>query len=168
MKRCDDHHSTNAMQDRELKKLLLETCPVRPGQEARAWTALREHLYGEKASRVSWSWLYVPSWRGLVVAAVALALIPVMGNIFITGFEPHSFATADSQAPGIYATAFYSKPAQAQVVWLLRLVVCLVGVRPELRARAAAWHLHDAARPRPGRNLVQQVVQQLPLVLARR
>jgi hypothetical protein len=106
------------MQDSELKKLLLETCPVRPGQEARAWAALREQLYGEKSSHVNWSWLYLPSWRGLVVAAVALALIPIMGDFFVTSFSPHSFATADSQAPGIYATAFYSKPAQAQVVWL--------------------------------------------------
>jgi hypothetical protein len=111
------------MQDSELRKLLLDTCPVRPGQEARAWSALREQLYGEKSSRVSsarvnWAWLYLPSWRGLVVAAVALALIPIMGNIFVTNLAPHSFATADSQAPGIYATAFYSKPAQAQVVWL--------------------------------------------------
>ena len=27
-------------------------------------------------------------------------------------------ATADSQSPGIYATAFYSRSANAQVVWL--------------------------------------------------
>ena len=106
------------MQDSELKNLLLETCPVRPGQEARAWAALREQLFAEKSSGFNWNWLYLPSWRGLVVAAVALALIPILGNIFVTGLEPHSFATADSQAPGIYATAFYSKPAQAQVVWL--------------------------------------------------
>lgn len=110
------------MHDSELKKLLLETCPVRPGQEARAWSALREQLYGEsrdsKALRVNWSWLYLPSWRGLVVAGVALALIPILGDFFVTSLTPHSFATADSQAPGIYATAFYSKPAQAQVVWL--------------------------------------------------
>lgn len=106
------------MEDKELKKLLLETCPVRPGQEARAWAALREELYGGIAARRGWSWLFVPTWRGLAVAIVMLALVPIAGNYLLGGFEPISFATADSQAPGIYATAFYSKPAQAQVVWL--------------------------------------------------
>ena len=106
------------MEDRELKRLLLETCPVRPGQEARAWAALRHELYGGVGARAGWSWLFVPTWRGLLVAAFALALIPIMGDFLVGGFQPVSFATADSQAPGIYATAFYSKPAQAQVVWL--------------------------------------------------
>ena len=106
------------MEDKELKKLLLETCPVRPGQEARAWAALRDQLYGGSAARPGWSWLFVPTWRGLAVAAFALALVPIMGDFFVGGFQPVSFATADSQAPGIYATAFYSKPAQAQVAWL--------------------------------------------------
>jgi hypothetical protein len=106
------------MDDQELKKLLLETCPVRPGQEARAWGALREQLYGAASKQSGWGWLYLPSWRGLIVAAVALALIPVLGDFFVGNLQPASFATADSQAPGIYATAFYSKPAQAQVVWL--------------------------------------------------
>ena len=106
------------MEDRELKKLLLETCPVRPGQEARAWEALRGRLYPTKAERSAWSWLFVPTWRGFAVAAFALALIPIMGDFFVGGIEPVSFATADSQVPGVYATAFYSKPAQAQVVWL--------------------------------------------------
>jgi len=105
------------MQDSELKKLLLETCPVRPGQEARAWKALRDQVF-QARPRPMWSWLYYPTWRGLVVAAVALALIPITGDFFVGGFEPISFATADSQSPGIYATAFYSRPAQAQVVWL--------------------------------------------------
>jgi hypothetical protein len=106
------------MQDKELKKLLLETCPIRPGQESRAWAALREELYGAASRHSAWSWLYLPSWRGLVVAGVALALITILGDFFMVGFQPVSFATADSQAPGIYATAFYSKSAQAQVVWL--------------------------------------------------
>jgi hypothetical protein len=106
------------MQDQELKKLLLETCPIRPGQESRAWAALREELYGTATRQSAWGWLYLPSWRGLVVGCVALALIPLLGNMLFTGFAPISFATADSQAPGIYATAFYSKSAQAQVVWL--------------------------------------------------
>jgi hypothetical protein len=103
------------MNDSELKKLLLETCPVRPGQEDRAWNSLREQLFVVKR-RSAWGWLFYPSWRGAVVAAVALALIPLLGS-FLTG-QPISLATADSQSPGIYATVFYSRPAQAQVVWL--------------------------------------------------
>ena len=106
------------MEDQELKKLLLETCPVRPGQQARAWSLAREQIYGGRAARHGWEWLFVPTWRGLGVAAAMLALIAVAGPYLLSGFEPVSFATADSQAPGIYATAFYSKSAQAQVVWL--------------------------------------------------
>jgi len=103
------------MQDQDLKKLLLETCPVRPGQEGRAWAAFQERLYRAKpASR--WNWLYYPTWRGLAVAAVALVLIPIVGELLIG--KPISLATADSQSPGIYATSFYSRPAGAQVVWL--------------------------------------------------
>jgi hypothetical protein len=107
------------MHDRELKKLLLETCPVRPGQEGRAWSALRDRLYSGKPaqSRSLWSWLYQPAWHGLAVAVVALALIPIMGE-FVAGPAPIALATADSQSPGIYATAFYSSSAKAQVVWL--------------------------------------------------
>jgi hypothetical protein len=104
------------MHDNELKKLLLETCPVRPGQESRAWSALRDQLYQTGQARSGWSRLYYPIWRGLAVAGGALALISIMGN-FIVG-QPVSLATADSQSPGIYATAFYSRSAQAQVVWL--------------------------------------------------
>jgi len=103
------------MRDSELKKLLLETCPVRPGQEDRAWMALRDKLY-QRQARSAWSWLFYPTWRGLAVAAVILALIPVVGD-FLIG-KPISLATADSQSPGIYATSFYSRPASAQVVWL--------------------------------------------------
>jgi len=106
------------MEDRDLKRLLLETCPVRPGQEARAWAALRDQLYGGSAARRGWGWLFVPTWRGLAVAVVMLALVPFAGQYLLGGLEPVSFATADSEAPGIYATAFYSKSAQAQVVWL--------------------------------------------------
>ena len=104
------------MDDRELKKLLLETCPVRPGQESRAWSALREQLYSAQPARSGWSWLYYPTWRGLAVAVVALALIPILGDFF--SGPPLALSTADSQSPGIYATAFYSHTAQAQVVWL--------------------------------------------------
>ena len=106
------------MEDRELKKLLMETCPVRPGQESRAWASLRDRLFHFRQPRSAWAWLYYPTWRGLAVAAVALALIPVLGDFLAGGFEPVALATADSQSPGIYATAFYSRAAQAQVVWL--------------------------------------------------
>jgi len=104
------------MHDRELKKLLLETCPVRPGQESRAWTALRDQLYQARQARSGWSWLYYPTWRGLTVAVLVLALIPFAASFI--GLQPISLATADSQSPGIYATSFYSRSAQAQVVWL--------------------------------------------------
>jgi hypothetical protein len=50
------------------------------------------------------------------VAAVVLTLIPLVGSFF--GGQPISLATADSQSPGVYATSFYSRSAQAQVVWL--------------------------------------------------
>jgi len=106
------------MNDSELKKLLLETCPVRPGQESRAWSALREQLSHAGQTHSGWSWLYYPTWRGLALAAVALTLIPILGNFVAGRLEPVALATADSQSPGIYATAFYSRSAQAQVVWL--------------------------------------------------
>ena len=106
------------MHDKELRKLLLETCPVRPGQESRAWAALRDRLYAAPQPRSAWGWLYYPTWRGLAVAAVALVLIPIAGNFILGRLAPISLATADSQSPGIYATAFYSRSAQAQVVWL--------------------------------------------------
>jgi hypothetical protein len=103
------------MQDNELKKLLLETCPVLPGQEARAWNALSDRLAASKRS--PWSWLYLPTWQGATAAVAILVLIPVVSDFFRSGNE-HGLATADSQSPGIYATAFYSRAAKAQVVWL--------------------------------------------------
>jgi hypothetical protein len=106
------------MQDSELRKLLLETCPVKPGQENRAWTLLQAKLQNSPSADWRWIWLYLPSWRGLAIAVVALILIPVVGSSIISGLKPISLATADSQSPGIYATAFYSDSAQAQVVWL--------------------------------------------------
>jgi hypothetical protein len=106
------------MHDRELKKLLLETCPVRPGQESRAWSALKDRLYHARQARSGWRWLYYPAWRGMAVALGAFVLIILAMDEFGIGPEPVSLATADSQSPGIYATAFYSRPAQAQVVWL--------------------------------------------------
>ena len=106
------------MPDSELKKLLLETCPVRPGQEARAWAALRERIYHAKPARSAWSWLYYPTWRGLAVGAAALAIVAFASGFLVGGGESMALVTADSQLPGIYATSFYSRTAQAQVVWL--------------------------------------------------
>jgi hypothetical protein len=104
------------MQDSELKKLLLETCPVLPGQEARAWATLRTRLNAPKARSES-HWLLFPTWRGFAVTAAVIAILFVGGSYFL-GQEPMALITADSQSPGIYATAFYSDPAKAQVVWL--------------------------------------------------
>ncbi|HEX4140013.1 MAG TPA: hypothetical protein VHY09_06665, partial [Candidatus Methylacidiphilales bacterium] len=105
------------MEDRELRKLLLETCPVRPGQEDRAWAALRERLYAKPALS-GWRSLLQPTWRNGALAGVAFGLVIGAVVSFVVTSQSQIFATADSQAPGIYATSFYSKSAQAQVVWL--------------------------------------------------
>jgi hypothetical protein len=105
------------MQDSELKSLLLETCPVRPGQESRAWSALRGHLYQNGQPHEGWRRFY-PIWRGPAAVAAGLGLIFVVGIFAFSRVAPISVATADSQSPGIYATSFYSNSAQAQVVWL--------------------------------------------------
>ena len=104
------------MQDDELKKLLSETCPVLPGQEARAWAALRERMQGAKKS--GWSWIYLPSRVGFGVALTLAVTLTVAGQFYGIGVKPFSIATAEPQAPGIYATSFYSDSAKAQVVWL--------------------------------------------------
>jgi hypothetical protein len=105
------------MEDRELKKLLLETCPVRPGQEDRAWAALRERLYA-KPAQSGWRSFFQPTWRNGAIAGVAVGLVVGAVLSFAVTTQAHIFATVDRQAPGIYATSFYSKSAQAQVVWL--------------------------------------------------
>jgi len=102
------------MHDLELKKLLEETHPVRPGQEERAWSALKERL----SPPPRWTWLYYPTWRGAAVGLLALCLAVGMGDYTLQRALPISFVSADSQSPGIYATAFYSNSAHAQVVWL--------------------------------------------------
>jgi anti-sigma-K factor RskA len=104
------------MHDSELKKLLIETCPIRPGQEERAWTATRDRLFAARPSK--WAWLYLPSWRGAAVAAVALLAVATVGDMIALHNQHLAFVSARSQAPGIYATSFYSSSAQAQVVWL--------------------------------------------------
>jgi anti-sigma-K factor RskA len=102
------------MQDSELKQLLIETHPVRPGQEERAWAALQARLAQPARSHG----LYLPSWRatGIAMAVVFVAL--AIGGVLGLRPSPLAFVSADSQSPGIYATAFYSKSAEAQVVWL--------------------------------------------------
>jgi hypothetical protein len=105
------------MPDRELKILLLETCPVRPGQEERAWSALKARFSANPVP-AAWYWLFYPTWRGLTVAVLAIVFIPVMADYAGFSLRPESLATADSQLPGVYATSFYSRSAQAQVVWL--------------------------------------------------
>jgi hypothetical protein len=105
------------MDDSQLKNLLLETRPIQPGQEARAWTALRERLY-QTPSPSPWRWLFYPTWRGASVAFAAVCALLLLGNSAFSLFQPVSFASANSEVPGVYATSFYSHSAQAQVVWL--------------------------------------------------
>lgn len=109
------------MQDSDLKKLLIETCPIRPGQEDRAWIALRSRLYAAKSPFAPWAWLFLPTWRGAGVVLGVLAVFCLVGNSVFSSLRPISFASANSEAPGIYATSFYSHSAKAQVVWLTGL-----------------------------------------------
>ena len=103
------------MNDSELKKLLLEAHPIKPGQEERAWAQLKSHLSPTEQLR---SLSFFMGWRtGLATCALIITGIFV-ANLVTTGSYPSSFASAASQSPGIYATAFYSHSAHAQVVWL--------------------------------------------------
>jgi hypothetical protein len=106
------------MPDHELKKILLETCPVRPGQEERAWASLRDRLDTAGTKRSRRGWLYFPIWRGALAGLAVICGLVVLGNAVAHRLQPVSFASADSEAPGIFATSFYSSSAQAQVVWL--------------------------------------------------
>ena len=105
------------MNDLELKNLVSQACPVRPGQERRAWSALQARLTSPSAS--PFTWLFSPTSR--FVASAGLAAVVALA-IFDLGVSmrphTHALAFADSQVPGIYATSFYSNSAQAQVIWL--------------------------------------------------
>jgi hypothetical protein len=101
------------MNDQQLKTTLLETCPVLPGQEARAWNLLEARLEG----RTRPSLPFLPSgWRFLLGGAVAVSCAIAL----VVHFDSPAIAPvfASSQSPGIFATAFYSRGAHAQVVWL--------------------------------------------------
>jgi hypothetical protein len=97
------------MNDHELKSALEETCPVLPGQEARAWLRLQEGL--NRSPRLAWL-----SWRSLSASGVGAAALILLAVHFSTPAPVP--VSASSQSPGIFATAFYSQNAHAQVVWL--------------------------------------------------
>jgi hypothetical protein len=78
---------------------------------------LRAQLYRQPA-RSSWAAFLQPGWRGGVLAGVALGLVLGVGATLMLSGGDRMLATANSQAPGVYATSFYSKSAKAQVVWL--------------------------------------------------
>jgi hypothetical protein len=109
---------TTAMQDSELKKILIETCPIRPGQETRAWNTLRDRIYHAKPTLSPLAWLYYPTWRGALIGSTAVCALFFLANLLGVSLQPISYASANSEAPGIYATSFYSHSAKAQVVWL--------------------------------------------------
>jgi hypothetical protein len=106
------------MDNCELKNLLVETCPVRPGQEARAWTSFRERLYQPRPFPSPWERILSPSWRGFYAGGAMVCALLFICNSAVRYLEPVSFASANSEVPGVYATSFYSHSAQAQVVWL--------------------------------------------------
>jgi hypothetical protein len=95
------------MNDQQLKSTLLETFPVLPGQEARAWNLLQERLRKPAFSL---------AWRPLLTGAAAVACTVAL----VVHFDAPAIApvSASSQSPGIFATAFYSQGAHAQVVWI--------------------------------------------------
>jgi hypothetical protein len=106
------------MDDSEIKKLLLETCPVRPGQEERAWAALRDRLYAQPARHSRWEWLHSPGWRGALAGLMIIGVLAVAGHGLLNHHQPLAFLSARSASPGISATSFYSPAADAQVVWI--------------------------------------------------
>ena len=102
------------MTNDDLKNLLLETHPVRPGQEARAWATLAARLRRPEESRLPFFTPLIRVSAALVMCSFVLTLVGLLalrpGHI--------ALASAHSQSPGIFATAFYSHAAHAQIVWL--------------------------------------------------
>lgn len=99
------------MNDNDLKALLQETSPALPGQEARAWGLLSERL--QKPARGTFVRL---TWQSVLACGAGVAVLAVVAvQMAKPAMQPVS---ASSQAPGIFATAFYSQGAHAQVVWL--------------------------------------------------
>ena len=106
------------MQDSELKEIAARDLPgsAGAGESRLGGSAGADGPAQGKPS--PWAWIYLPSRRGLAMA-VGIAVVRLSpAAISVIGLKPISLATADSQAPGIYATSFYSDSAQAQVVWL--------------------------------------------------
>ncbi len=97
------------MNDHELSNILQETCPVLPGQEARAWRRFQERL--ARPARPAWL-----RWQPLLASGLSFAVLVLVVVHETTPAVPP--LSASSQSPGIFATAFYSQPAHAQVVWL--------------------------------------------------
>jgi hypothetical protein len=127
------------MNDRELKALLEETNPVLPGQENRAWLRLQERLH--HPDRMAWL-----TWRSLGTCGAALAVLVLVAVHFAA--PPVVLVSASSQAPGIFATAFYSKPAHAQVVWLNGLEPATDG--PTYMDRTGSVDEHASKPSSPG------------------
>ena len=97
------------MTDHNLRELLQETCPVLPGQENRAWGQLQER----RSRPTPPAWL---RWQSVLASGAAVATLALVAvRLASPSVAPVSAA---SQSPGIFATAFYSQNAHAQVVWL--------------------------------------------------
>jgi len=113
------------MKDSELRKLLIETCPVRPGQEDRAWSVLRERLFDQPVVVSPPFWKRLFDWPVLTASMAVAACLLFIGYNVIESSRPgqpapldEALNTAKGDAPGVYATCYYSAPAHAQVVWL--------------------------------------------------
>jgi hypothetical protein len=102
-----------SMHDSQLKKLLIKTHSVKPGQEERAWTQLRGRL--SSPGRVESTFV---GWPTACAACALMAVAAFAGGLLKMPSSSTPFASVASESPGIYATAFYSHSAQAQVVWL--------------------------------------------------
>ena len=89
-----------------------------------------------------------PTWRNGAFAGVAVGLIVGAVATFAFTSQTRILATADSQAPGIYATSFYSRSAQAQVVWLNGMEPA--SDKPTFLEKTGAGRQSAGRRARPG------------------